>query len=1369
MRGVVYQESRAEGLPSLEREPSRGDLDFDDSLLGELRQDEPLEWFPVPGEWLGGADGRRYHVLDWMGGGGMGQVFRARDETLQREVALKFLLSRKGFDAQVLREARAIARLDHEHIVRIFDVSEWTGSPEVPRVPFLVMECLEGESLAALLKRGRLDARRALEILDGIAAGLAHAHERHLIHRDLKPSNVFLTPPGVVKLLDFGLSHLGAPGVPHLSRGGTPAYMAPEQWRGEAQDARTDVWAAGLVLYEMLTGRLPYPASTSSKLRARVMSGGGVPPVRVRNPEVPPELELFLATALAKDPARRFPSAVELRREVRELRARLAGPGVEESGPVSRQRRQLVLLSCQLTGFAELARRFDAEDLGELEGAFHQVCVEALQRSGGSVNMYMGGEVYGCFGCPQVREDDAERAVRAALYLARELPALLQRRLPHLSLAGLGARVGLHTDRIVLDTRSLQGEAPRVVSWLASQAGPGEVLAGETTWKQVRAAFEMEGLGARDFSGIAGTTCLSLHRVLREREVRVRFERTLVAGGLTPLVGREQELQRLWVLWEEARGGRGAFVLLRGEAGIGKSRLIQEMRERVPPETATRLRLQCWPQFSAIGQHPVAELLQRLLGFSPEGSPQRHLEQLEAWLETQGLSGTDAHLLGLLLGLPVPEDAPVFQLLPERRRELTNAALVELLLRLVRRRPMLLAVEDLHWADASWLSFLEALITRVGGAPLLVILSARPEFQHCRSSCTRLHESTLERLPAGLAATLVKESAHGTHLPEETVRELVEKTDGIPLFIEEMTRRVLEGGAVASIPATLQELLLARLDVLPSRQKELAQLCAVVGRNFSLALLNLVTEREASDVRRELAGLVDVGLLQEEPEELGAPGYRFRHALFQDAAYQSLTRGERRAHHLHIAQVLVEHFPEVVEDRPEVVAHHYSEGGEPASAISFWSRAGRLAFSRTLIPETVGYLTRAREILRGSPKVRQQPEEELPVLAVLCFSLALIQGFDSPEAACTLAQAWSLLPRIKEPTPQLAASYRVVSNYHMVRADLAWCHELTMEVMRQGARQQEPALLSRCHQMLALVRTSWGQPRAALEDSDRALAFARSNIARHGGKVPREDDRVLVDALTYSGLTHAAMGQLERSREHGRKAVMLAQRMGEPATRNMATTLTALVCLMRGDVQEALQCADEVIAISSEHSHLMWPDWARVIRGWALAELGQPREVQALVSRQVERLRARGVQGSRTFALWVLAGIHLKLGQVGHGVRKVYEALGQAEKTGERFFESELRRVLAELLRAKGQEREARSAFFRAIAVARAQGMLLFELRAMVGLTRLLRDTGRPEAARSPLARCLARFEVGVDSADIQEARSLLAQLRTAEAHRASH
>ncbi|MCY1074293.1 protein kinase domain-containing protein [Archangium lansingense] len=1353
------QEGEHGGLPTSGQQASSGASDFEDSFLRELSESEPLHVLPVPGGVLGGPDGRRYTILEWMGGGGMGQVFRARDETLRREVALKFLLPRPGFELEALAEARAVARLDQENIVRIFDVAAWSGIPDEPVIPFLVMECLEGESLAALLKRGRLEVRRALEILESITEGLAHAHERGIVHRDLKPGNVFLTREGTVKLLDFGLSHLMAARVglaPHLPMAGTPAYMAPEQWRGEAQDARTDTWAAGVVLYEMLTGGPPFVGGTLGELRERLVSEEPMPPVRARNPEVPPEVESLLATALAKDPARRFPTAREFLREVRELRVRLARPGFEEARPRSQQRRQLVLLSCQLTGLSGLVGQVDAEDLGELEAAFQQGCAEVIQRHGGTINLSMGGEVFACFGCPQVREDDAERAVRAALHLAQAVPELLQRKLPLLSLSGLGAKVGLHTDRMVLDTRALQGEAPRVVSWLAGQAEPGEVLVSEATWRQVRGAFETESLGARDFMGLAGPAPMEVHRVLREREVRVRFDRTLMAGGLTPLVGREPELRRLLELWDGARDGRGAFVLVRGEAGIGKSRLLQELRERVPPETATRWRFQCWSRLGASALPPVAEVLQRLLRFSPEGTPQRHLEELEAQLGERGLPEEDIQLLGLLLSLPVPEGSPVYRFTPARRQEKTYEALVDVLLCMARQRPVLLAVEDLHWADSSWLEFLATLLERLESARLLVVLSARPEFQPAWPSRGGFHRLFLERLPAGLAMELVRQAAGDRELQEETVRELVGKTDGIPLFLEEMTRWVLEGGALASIPVTLHELLLARLDLLPSRQKTLAQLGAVVGRDFSLALLAAVTGREDSDLRRELGGLVEAGLLGEEREETDEPQYQFRHTLFQEAAYQSLPRSERRQQHQHIARVLVARFPAVVEARPEVLAYHYTEAGEPALAIPSWYQAGMLAYKRMAIPEMAGHLSRAQALLRGLPEPLGPPVQELRLLTGLGYAQSRLQGFGSPEVTRTYTRVWELVRRMDELTPQLESSLWNIFTFHHCRAELHLCHELAEKVVRQGERQRSPELLAMGYQMRASELGSKGRVRSALESNERAMACARSVPEAHRG-------RLLARSLALASNLQSVSGRLEQARESGREALSLARSTGEPFVLPVVLLYTLLACVIRWDVQEALRLADESLAISGERSDWLLPVWVNATRGGLLVGLGQPREGLMLVQQKVTRCRAQGLQDLLPYCLFMLAYAHLKLGQAGEGLRAVDEALDEVREKGMLGYEPDMHRVRGELLRVGGREREARSAFFRALAVAREQGALLLELRATVGLGRLLRDTGRPEVARRLLSRILGRFEVGVDSADLAEARLLLEQLSGGE------
>jgi class 3 adenylate cyclase/tetratricopeptide (TPR) repeat protein len=1070
-------------------------------------------------------------------------------------------------------------------------------------------------------------------------------------------------------------------------------------------------------------------------------------------------VEALLATALAKEPARRFPTARELRRELHELRVRLGRPGIEESGPVSRQRRQLVLLSCQLTGLEGLTGRLDAEDLGELQAGFHQECEEVIRRHGGSVNLSMGGEVFACFGCPQVREDDAERAVRAALLLAHVVPESLQRRLSHLSLSGLGTKVGLHTDQMVLDTRALQGDAPRVASWLAGQAGTGEVLASEATWGQVRGAFETERLGARDFAGLTGPAHVEVHRVLREQEVRVRFERTLVAGGLTPLVGRERELRQLLALWERAREGQGAFVLVRGEAGIGKSRLLEELRERVPAETALRLRFQCWSRLGASALPPVVEVLQQLLPLSPGGSPQRQLGEVEAQLVAMGLDAERVQLLALLLSLPVPKSAPVYRLTPERRQEESYKALVELLLCVARRRPVLAVVEDLHWADSSWLEFLGWLLERVEAERLLVVLSARPEFQSSWPARPGFHPLTLERLPAGLAAALVKEVAKGSELPEATVQHLVAKTDGIPLFIEEMTRMALAGGEVASIPVTLHELLLARLDLLPSRQKALAQLGAVVGRDFSLALLAALTELEPTDLRRELTGLVEAGLLQEVREGPDAPGYQFRHALFQEAAYQSLPRGERRAHHRHIARVLEERFPAVVEARPEALAHHLTEVGEHARALGHWERAGQLALLRQALPEAVGHLTRALELLPALADAEQRLQRELKIRVPLGLSMAEVRGYGAPEVERMIDRAWELIERVGEALPRLDLFYWGIFSFYWRTSRYPQGNAFAQRLLDLGQRQGNPALLGLGHQMRAILHFSCGRPREAAEEFERTLEGMeplpeeqRSLAMEYWG-----EPRTL--ALAFTALVHAMLGRVEASRRYGQEALDRAGRVAHPSTLIFAQVVVAAACVTRLDAQEALALADRALEISSTRGILVWRAWATQVRASALVLLGRPREGLALALGELEALRAQGQRTGVPSCLSTIAMSHLALGQVREALASVDEALVLSAATGESILEAWLHQLRGESLRRLGREEEARACFARALSVAHEQGAGLDELSATVSLCRQLGDTGSTGEARRLLEEAVERFEPGGDCVDLQEARALLARL----------
>jgi serine/threonine protein kinase len=1330
------------------------DADFDDSLLSQVAQVSVPLRVPARGEQLGGLDGKRFEILEQLGGGAMGLVFRARDKELQRVVALKFLLPRDGLgevpmSALLRQEARAVAQLDHENIVRIFDAAEWSGAPWEPRIPFLVMECLDGESLSSVLLREHPSLPRTLEIMDAVAAGLAHAHEHHIVHRDLKPGNVFVSRKGQVKLLDFGLAWLTAavfPAAPNFPAAGTPSYMAPEQWRGEAQDERTDIWAAGVLLFELLDGAPPFLEMSLAELREQVLSEAPVPSLRERRPELPEELDKLVASMLAKDPRQRLSSAAELRDRLRRIEESLT-PWRDEPRNLAPQRRQVTLVSCWLADLAGLAEHLDAEDFGELEGAFHQSFSEIIQQHEGSITTCMGDEALACFGYPQAREEDPEKAARAALYLATHLGTAIQQKLPYLPRRKLTVKVGVHTDTVVLDnlpvelrgrTPALQGEAPKIALWLAREASPDTVCLSHTTWRLVRGGFRTEPLGPRSFQGLAGKAKVDLYRLLREQRASSRFERTHSQGPLTQLVGREPELRQLLASWEQAREGQGAFVLVRGEAGIGKSRLIQELRERIPQDSAIRLHCQCWVQYSTSAFAPIIELLQHLLRLEPEGSPQVNLRKLEGRMRAAGLPPEQGYLLASLLSLPVAEVLPHLRLTPESLKEKTLDALATLLQRMTEERPVFAVVEDLHWADPSTLELLCLLLSRVEKLRLCVFLTARPDFQPTWPGKDKLQVLTLERLPPALTAELVRQTASGRELSEETIEQLAAKTDGVPLFVEEMTRMVLEkgsaGGASAepsSIPLTLGGLLLARLDMLPRRQKALAQLCAVVGRGFSHALLATLSGRNKAALGQDLGGLLKAGLLQSVDD--GAESrYQFRHALIQDAAYQSLLRRTRREYHRRIAQVLAAQFPELAESQPEMLAHHYTEAGEVEPAIRAWAKAGMRASMRSANVEAISHLNQALRLLRTLPESSRRPEQELELQVALGLPLMQTRSVRSREVEQTYGRAFELFHQVGDGLTRVRASTWGTFAYSFMRARFQPGQELAQLLVSVGERQQSREMLSLGHRMMATNFFTWGQMSTALEHVERSLANSDFGLEQHRELAVKEWMNPRVAALAYGSLVHSVVGNEEKARSWGLDALALAEKIGHHHTLALALNYTALGCQLRGEVSCARERAERCIALSTEHRFRLWLGWSVFIKSWVLSEEGSPREGLALLLANLSRWRNAGVRAGMPLFLGMLAEYHLKLGQYSQGLAAVTHALGWADTQGERSYEVELYRIEGELHLAIGHGSAATASFLHALDVARQQGAHGFRRRVEAALQRQLRGEGGDRPLLAP-------------------------------------
>ncbi|MBI3247899.1 MAG: AAA family ATPase [Deltaproteobacteria bacterium] len=649
------------------------------------------------------------------------------------------------------------------------------------------------------------------------------------------------------------------------------------------------------------------------------------------------------------------------------------------SQPLAAERRQLTVLFCDLVGSTALSAQLDPEDLREVVRHYQRTCAEVIQRYEGYVAQYLGDGLLVYFGYPVAHEDDAQRAARAGLEIIEALQSRTRQQaanqpLPHgRGSDSLHVRIGMHTGPVVIGemggggrTEQLAlGEIPNIAARLQGLAEPDTVVVSAATYRLVQGLFECQDLGPQTLKGIFAP--LTVYRITGASAAQSRFE-VAVRSGLTPLIGRESELGVLRQRWEQAKTGAGQVVLLSGEPGIGKSRLVQVLKEQVRAEGATRIEFRCSPYHQNSALYPIIDHLQRLLQFAHEDAPAEKLKKLEDALESRGgvtppLQSERVSLLAALLFLPHPAGYPPITVSPQKQKEQTQAALVAWLLEEAERAVVYCAWEDLHWADPSTLEILTLFLGQVPTTRVLTLLTFRPEFMPPWSPRSYLSQLTLSRLGPPHVEAMVTQVMGASTLPAAVVQQIVAKTDGVPLFVEELTKTVVESvGAIhelplqLGIPVTLQDALMARLDRLgPTR--EIAQLGATIGREFSYELLHAVSSLDEAALQHGLQQLVEAELLYQRGL-LPQARYLFKHALIQDTAYQSLLKSRRQQLHQQIAQVLAERFPETIETQPELLAHHYTEAGLKEQAIPYWQRAGERATQHSAYMEAINHLTK---------------------------------------------------------------------------------------------------------------------------------------------------------------------------------------------------------------------------------------------------------------------------------------------------------------------------------------------------------------------------------------------------------------------------
>lgn len=1354
-------------IPKLSEMPTQGAPAGSPTEAGD-----PPPHTPMPGERLGEND--RFEIVEKLGAGGMGHVFRAIDWHLDRTVAIKFILQTGGMSlerliAMLRLEAKATAKLNNENIVAIFDMDTYRG------MPFLVMELLDGQSLDVMLERSQMSPLRATQIMTQVARGLSHAHANGIVHRDLKPSNVFILRDGRAKILDFGISRFEplvrptqiSDAAPTMIGYGTPAFMAPEQLRGEPQDGRTDIWAAGVMFYQMLAGRLPYTVpELLLKFQTEVRTRNLAPSVRLLVPTLPEEAERLVATALNEDPQGRFQTAREMMEAFRELEGVIAGRFADTQVGLSApqiERRPLTILACHLEGPDSL----DLDDIVDAEQRFfYQAAVDAVKRADGCIGTPVGGKFFCCFGYPAVKGNDAQRAMRAALQVAHTMREHGPKG------GGLDFKIGVHSGVVGLPSLpgaaqgipAMRGNVPNIAARLAEAAPAGSVVMSQATFELTSGLFHTQAQSS-GADGAPDKSRSPVYQVLGEVESSSRFEQAF-SGQLTPFVGRDTDLAFLRQLWEDAKEGRGQIVVVSGEPGIGKSRFVQTLKDGVIEEQNIRLTCQCRPHFKNSALYPVIELIRRSMDIQRDDTPDEKLAKLEQSLAALGFALPEAvPLFGALLSIPFePKHAPL-GLPPEQQKMKTLEGLVSMLLRTALNRPTLFIIEDVHWVDHSTIEYLSALIDLLPSSRVLVVLTSRPEFHVPWSARRHLHQLTLDKLSPASALSIIEHASKDTGLSPEMIERLVATTDGVPLFVEELTRMVVEScqptgtGQTASmaIPGTLHELLLARLDLLRGIGKEVAQVASILGRDFHYELLRHVSPVDEMSLQQGLEILSDAGILscQGRPPE---STYVFKHALIQQTAYQSLVKSQRERHHRRAAEVLSEIFKETAELQPELLAYHHGEAGEDEKAIVYLEKAGQLAARRSALTDAETHYRRALQLLLLQAESPVRDRDELRLQLALGAPLMATRGYANPEVRETYARARQLCQRAGDDA-QLFESVLGLWYFYMVGGEVAISADLGHQLLAQAEKSPNPVTLMLAHRALGTSLMLSGEFQACREHTEKG--FNLYDRAQHGKLVLKYGQDPGVTNSLYLAWSLWYLGFADQALHRAEQAVELSRALQHPLTIALALNYQALVHNYRGEHQIASTLAAEAMDIAIEHRLALWQAMSKIQHGWALLGLGERARGSELLKEGVDSWTKTGAKAGLTFFLASLVWSQWQSGALDDAMRTIEEMEEWIHQKGERFIQAELLRLRGEvtLLSSTNKVHEAEEHFLRGLEIARQQKARAWELRLVMSLGRLWARRGENDRARQLIQSSLAGFTEGLETADLKQARLLLQSL----------
>ncbi len=1034
------------------------------------------------------------------------------------------------------------------------------------------------------------------------------------------------------------------------------------------------------------------------------------------------------------------------------------------------ERRHLTVMFCDMVGSTALSERLDPEDFREAISMFRDACSRGIQDYEGFIARYMGDGILVYFGYPQAHENDAERAVRSALTISKLLDGLnAPDGTPMKMRVGIASGLVVAGDVIgegASEERSVLGDTPNLAARLQSLAPPNGIVIAEGTHRLVGGLFVCGEMGAQKLKGISGS--VAAFQVEGESDAQSRFE-AASQHGLTPLVGRKEEIDLLHKRWEQAKEGDGQVVLLSGEAGVGKSRLLSTFQESLAEENHRKIFCYCSPFRQNSALFPIISYLEQSIRFTKDDDPGAKLDKVEKFISELGLPRDEyASIVATTLELPGEGRYGPIELTPQQLRDRTLEVIASLIEAQAEKIPALIVLEDIHWVDPTTLELCGRIIKRLRGMQALFVIACRPEFDPPWKSIPNITSYSLNHLSSRECATLAVKVAKGKSLPDEVITQIVERTDGIPLFIEEMTKSLLESDFMKDvgdhyeltaplssvvIPESLMDSLMARLDRLGA-VKDIAQMGAVIGRNFSYELLSNVSPLEGGLLRKSLDELVESGLVFQR----GIPPqavYEFQHALIQDAAYKSLLRSRRQQLHALIAETMQQRFPEQVELEPEVLAHHFTKAGIIEQAVVFWHRAGDKSIEHSSNKEAIGHICKGVDLVRTLDESPQRDKMEVGLLLALGPALIAVEGFAAPRVIEAYDRARELCRKLGDTSRLFSATWGTWL-YYQQGGQIENARKLADEVLELSVGTDNKDFQLQAHHASWTTLFRMGHFSSCHEYAERGTKFYNfdehcSHSTIYGGHDPG------MCAHYHEALSLWFLGFADLGVENMNAALKLAGDLSHPFNLALAHSFAAFLYKYRREAPLALHHANEAMELGAMHGFAQIRAQSAAVRGWALAEDGKTDEGLSLIQKSLDDFRTTGAGVRQPFILSLQAEIYGRIGETEEGLTALEEAVKLIEASGERTDEASAHMLMGDLiLQSSRSPAEAEASYDSAMIIARGQSARAVELCTATRLARLWHGQNRTKEAHNLLSPIYAQFTEGFETPDLLDAKEAL-------------